>query len=173
MVDYVVHEIPEGGQLFNFMHFLGPLEEPVARYFFKQLIIVLQYCHDKDIAHRDLKPDNIWLDEKFNLRISGFEFSGPVDEKPQEWLYNYCHIWKYLPPEVNENDGEAFTGEKVDIFSAAIILFMMIAQEHPFNGKAVQNNLFYQNLAFNRPDVFWNAHCEMRPDCITLQSHDF
>ncbi len=52
--------------------------ETLARNFFKQIMQGLDYCHQNRIAYRDIKPDNLLLDENFVLKIAGFSFSAPI-----------------------------------------------------------------------------------------------
>ena len=61
-VDYIVLELASGGELFDFISSSGRFEEPLARYYMKQLLEGLNYCHDNGICHRDLKPENLLLD---------------------------------------------------------------------------------------------------------------
>ena len=60
-------------------------EETVARKIFQQLIETIEYCHNMKIAHRDVKPENILLDESYNVKIADFGFSvGFVSTEDQE-----------------------------------------------------------------------------------------
>jgi len=61
-VSYIVLELAQGGELFDFIANSGKFSEKVARYYFKQLLEGLDFCHTKGIAHRDLKPENLLLD---------------------------------------------------------------------------------------------------------------
>ena len=63
-----------GGELFSYIQEEGPFSEPLCRYYFKQLIKGIHYLHQKGFAHRDLKPQNILLDENYNLKIIDFGF---------------------------------------------------------------------------------------------------
>lgn len=74
-VIYLVLELAESGELFDFVALSGKFSESVARYYFRQLIDGLGYIHSQGFAHRDLKPENIFLDDKFNLKIADFGFA--------------------------------------------------------------------------------------------------
>ena len=52
----------EGGELMDMILITGSFNESLARHFFKQLINGLDYCHNNGITHRDIKPDNLFLD---------------------------------------------------------------------------------------------------------------
>jgi len=60
----IVMEICSGGDLLNYVWKRRKLTEDFAKYFFKQLIDALIYCHKKGIVHRDIKLDNILLDHQ-------------------------------------------------------------------------------------------------------------
>jgi len=78
MVSYCALELASGGELLDFVMHTGRLQEQFARYFFLQLIQGLNHCHSSGFVHRDLKPDNLLLDDDFNLKIADFGFSAPV-----------------------------------------------------------------------------------------------
>lgn len=61
-VNYIVLEIAQGGCLFDYVANTGRFSEKCARYYFKQLLAGVGYCHRKGIAHRDIKPENILVD---------------------------------------------------------------------------------------------------------------
>jgi serine/threonine protein kinase len=71
---YIVQELAGGGELFDFLA-LGRFSEPVARFYFRQLISGLEYLHTRGIYHRDLKPENLLLTSDFNLKIADFGFA--------------------------------------------------------------------------------------------------
>ena len=53
----------------------GPFSEEVARFYMRQLLEGLNYCHFKGISHRDIKADNLLLDSDYGLKIADFGFA--------------------------------------------------------------------------------------------------
>lgn len=65
-----------------------------------------------------------------------------------------------MAPEIHQR--QPYNGSTVDLFAAAIILFIMYAQHPPFN-KADPNDPFYRLICANRPELFWKAHSRNKP----------
>lgn len=63
-------------------------------------------------------------------------------------------------------------GQSVDLFAAAIILFIMVAQHPPFT-TAVYQDPFYRCLASNRADIFWKTHSKNKPGKDSFFSEEF
>lgn len=128
---YIVLELAQGGELFDFIANTGRFEEKVARYYFKQFMEGLDYCHSKGITHRDLKPENVLLDNNFDLKIADFGFAAPVEGRDGSgYLVSKLGTLNYMAPEIHLK--QPYQGRSVDLFAAAIILFIMVAQHPPF-----------------------------------------
>jgi len=78
-VNYLVLELCTGGALFDYIE-IERFGEPLARYYFKQLLSGLDFAHKNGIAHRDLKPENIMLDGNYNLKIADFGLASRFKE---------------------------------------------------------------------------------------------
>ena len=65
----------------------------------KQMIEVLEYLESNEIAHRDLKLENILIDEQFNVKIADFGFSS-MDKIAE--LTTYSGSFTYMAPEIKE-----------------------------------------------------------------------
>jgi len=131
IVDYIVLELAQGGELFDYIANSGRFEEPVARYFFRQFMLGLDYVHNNGFAHRDLKPENLLLDNQYNLKIADFGFAAPIEGKDGEGnLTSRLGTLNYMAPEIHLR--HPYQGRQVDLFAAAIILFVMVSGHPPF-----------------------------------------
>ncbi|GMN52151.1 hypothetical protein TIFTF001_021297 [Ficus carica] len=130
---YIVMEYVSGGQLSGKMLYAKRLSESEARKHFQQLIEAVDQCHSKGVYHRDLKPDNLLLDSKGNLKVSDFGLSAL--RKPGDLLSTTCGSPSYVAPELLVN--KEYDGAAADIWSCGVILFELLAGYLPFD----DNNL--------------------------------
>nr|XP_045016121.1 serine/threonine-protein kinase ULK3 isoform X3 [Jaculus jaculus] len=129
---YLIMEFCAGGDLSRFIHTRRILPEKVARVFMQQLASALQFLHEQNISHLDLKPQNILLSslEKPHLKLADFGFAqhmSPWDEK---------HVLRgsplYMAPEmVCQRQYDA----RVDLWSVGVILYALFGQP-PFASRS-------------------------------------
>ncbi|KAG2699292.1 hypothetical protein I3760_07G186600 [Carya illinoinensis] len=131
----IVMEYVPGGQLTDKLSYAKKLEEREARKLFQQLIDAVDYCHDKGVSHRDLKPDNLLLDQWGNLKVSDFGLSAL--RKPGDILTTACGSPSYVAPELLMNKG--YDGAAADIWSCGVILFELLAGRLPFDDSNLIN----------------------------------
>ena len=164
-VFYMALELCSGGELFDFIAQTGKFSEPLARYYFKQMIDGLEYMHNQGISHRDMKPENVLLDKDYVLKIADFGFASAksVNETRRG-------TESYMAPEIHLK--QPYSGQSVDLFAAAIILFIMITQHPPF-AKAVPTDPHYKLVCANRLDLFWKFHARSKAGGLDFFSEDF
>ncbi|OHT01316.1 CAMK family protein kinase [Tritrichomonas foetus] len=127
---FLVLDLAEGGELFNKLAQDGPLPESIARSYFQQLIDALDYMHSRNAIHRDLKPENLLLDAEGKLKIADFGLS-IMAQSSDDLLKTRCGTPNYVAPEIFCADG--YVGPPADIWSAGVILFVMLAAALPFD----------------------------------------
>ena len=86
---YLVTDFCEGGELFDFLIINGRLKENQARRLFKQILDAIEYLHQNEICHRDLKAENLLLsDDKKTIKVADFGFSNYY--KQGDLLNTFC-----------------------------------------------------------------------------------
>uniref|UniRef100_A0A8D1U3A6 non-specific serine/threonine protein kinase n=1 Tax=Sus scrofa TaxID=9823 RepID=A0A8D1U3A6_PIG len=68
---YLVTEYAKNGEIFDYLANHGRLNESEARRKFWQILSAVDYCHGRKIVHRDLKAENLLLDNNMNIKIAG------------------------------------------------------------------------------------------------------
>lgn len=125
---YLIMEYVRGGDLSDKIAYLQKLTEDEARKYFHQLIDAVNYCHSRNVYHRDLKPQNLLLDEKGNLKVSDFGLS--VLHQTDAVLSTTCGSPNYVAPEVIARQN--YYGAAADIWSCGVVLFELLAGFSPF-----------------------------------------
>ena len=96
----IVLELCKNGNLIDYIFETGEFTDETCRYFFNQLLVALSAIHEKEYCHRDLKPDNVLLDDEFNLKLADFGFASQIkDDK----LSTVCGTQPYMAPEIVAN----------------------------------------------------------------------
>jgi len=129
----IIMENVSGGDLFDYVAQKGQLSECEARNKFNMIMRGVEYCHKLNIAHRDLKLENILVDQgKENVKIADFGLS--IEMKPGTLLSDACGSLAYAAPELFGNGGFCkYDGRAVDVWSSGIMLYAMLYGRFPFN----------------------------------------
>ncbi|XP_078393605.1 MAP/microtubule affinity-regulating kinase 4-like [Cetorhinus maximus] len=96
-----------------------------------QIISAVQYCHQRNIVHRDLKAENLLLDGDCNIKIADFGFSNEFQFGNK--LDTFCGSPPYAAPELFQ--GKKYDGPEVDIWSLGVILYTLVSGSLPFDGQ--------------------------------------
>lgn len=128
---WLVCELCAGGELYDYLveQPAGRLSEREARRLLGQLCLAVAYVHDAGIVHRDIKLENVLLDERCNVKLADFGFVSQFDD--DELLNTYCGTTGYAAPEMIL--GERYRGRPVDIWSLGVILYALLTGALPFD----------------------------------------
>ncbi|KXS19059.1 kinase and ubiquitin-associated domains of Mark3PAR-1 [Gonapodya prolifera JEL478] len=130
---YLVMEYAQGGEIFDYLVAHGRMKEKDARRIFRQIVSAVSYCHNMHVVHRDLKAENLLLDEAMNVKIADFGFSNQFN--PGQKLSTWCGSPPYAAPELFQ--GTAYAGPEVDVWSLGVVLYVLVCGCLPFDGSTL------------------------------------
>ncbi|XP_023166782.1 testis-specific serine/threonine-protein kinase 1-like [Drosophila hydei] len=130
---FIFMRFAERGDLLTHVKKVGYVEEKQAKIWFYQMANALKYLHSFDIAHRDLKCENILLSEHFNIKLADFGFACFCQSKGGKRMLSdtYCGSAAYAAPEVVY--GVPYDPKLADAWSLGVILFIMLNGKMPFD----------------------------------------
>nr|CAJ2476449.1 unnamed protein product [Leishmania braziliensis] len=101
-----------------------------VRHYFKQLLLALSTLHDRNVVHRDVKPENILLNKRrTRLVLSDFGFACHC--MPGVKLHRACGTLKYCAPELLR-EYPSYDGRKIDVWAAGVTLYVMLFGGFPY-----------------------------------------
>ncbi|KAL0000299.1 hypothetical protein SO802_019901 [Lithocarpus litseifolius] len=125
---YLVMEYANKGDLLKYILGKGILQEEEARKIFQQIISGVEHCHENNVVHRDLKPDNLLLDSERNVKITDFGLSNIMSDG--QGLNTRCGSPDYVAPEVIS--GGFYEGPPIDVWGCGVILYFLLCGTLPF-----------------------------------------
>lgn len=160
---YIITEFCSGGELFDRIISGDMISEAVAAEYMQQILSVLVYLHDRNIAHRDLKPENLLMtNPSKEAGIKVIDFGSSKIFRPGEIMLERVGTPYYIAPEVLKN---RYT-EKCDIWSAGVIMYIMLCGFPPFGGntdKEIMQKVSVGRFSFPSPE--W--------DNVSFEAKDF
>lgn len=128
----------------------------------KQLAMAIKYMNLRHVIHRDIKMENILIDEDLNLKLGDFGWS--VHSPNNNVRNTFCGTYAYLAPELCRKKN--YSG-KVDIWAFGILLFEMFFKKTPFLSKdenKIQDKIIFDKLKF--PFFIDNTARELIRGCL-------
>lgn len=128
----------EHGDLLEYILQKGAVQEDQARIWTRQLALAIQYMHELEIAHRDIKCENVLLTANQNAKLSDFGFSRYCVDKKYRDIHSetFCGSLSYTAPEILQ--GSPYYPKPTDVWSLGIVLFVMLNRAMPFEDKHIK-----------------------------------
>ena len=147
---YLIMEYVKGKELLTYINEKNKLNENESCYYFQQIISGIEYLEKLKIVHRDIKLENIIIEDNKNIKILDFGLSNFYQKN--NILYSSCGSLCYASPEMVE--GKKYSGSCVDIWSSGIVLFAMLCGYLPFTDsneqklfkKIVEGKLYFPHF---------------------------
>lgn len=130
---YIVMEYVKGKTLKQYIQEYAPISPARSVYIMKQLTSAIAHAHDNEIIHRDIKPQNILMDENGDVKITDFGIAMTLSATALTQTNSVLGTVHYLSPEQARGSGAT---HKSDIYALGIVLYELLTGELPFSGES-------------------------------------
>ncbi|CAH8435443.1 unnamed protein product [Schistosoma rodhaini] len=154
---YLVMEYAKNGEMFEYLLKHNRMSESDARRKFRQILSAVQYCHRKNIVHRDLKAENLLLDYQNNIKLADFGFANHFNAA--SLLDTFCGSPPYAAPELL--NGEKYMGPEVDVWALGVLLYLFISGTLPFEASTLKELHRRITQCDYRIPYFMSTKCEL------------
>ena len=113
---YIVLDKIDGTDLFHLMR-KRRLRPPEINFVVSQVVLVLQYLHSRNIAFRDIKPENIMVERTGYIKLIDFGLSKQLTKQR---TYSFCGSPEYMAPEVIRKEGHSLS---VDWWGLGVLIY--------------------------------------------------
>ncbi|XP_026798493.3 testis-specific serine/threonine-protein kinase 6 [Pangasianodon hypophthalmus] len=164
---FIMMELGAQGDLLELIKTRGKLSEDLARKLFHQLSLAVKFIHDQNIVHRDLKCENLLLDNDFNLKVADFGFSKRLEYIDGQVVLSdtFCGSSAYASPELLQRI--SYNPKVNDVWSMGVVLFIMLTGTMPYDDSSITKMLENQKKhAINFPKPLQD-NCKDAYDLIT------
>ncbi|KAL7937685.1 kinase-like protein [Trichoderma chlorosporum] len=127
-----------------------PYPDEECRFWFRDLILGIEYLHAQGVIHRDIKPDNLLLSEDDVLKVVDFGVSEMFEKPNNMRTAKSAGSPAFLPPELCTKH-DKISGTAADIWSMGVTLYCLKYGKIPFNREAVLE--IYEAIKAEEPEL--------------------
>uniref|UniRef100_A0A8C7TUV3 Protein kinase domain-containing protein n=1 Tax=Oncorhynchus mykiss TaxID=8022 RepID=A0A8C7TUV3_ONCMY len=127
-----------------------PFTEGQARFYFRDILLGIEYLHYQKIIHRDIKPSNLLLGDNGHVKIADFGVSNQF-EGSDALLSSSAGTPAFMAPEMMTDHEQSFTGKALDVWAMGITLYCFVYGKCPFIDEYI---IGLHNKIRNRPVEF-------------------
>lgn len=124
----VMEKHGSGMDLFEFIDRRPLMDEQLGSYIFRQIVNAIDYLHSLKILHRDIKDENIIIDQYFHVKL--IDFGSATFMEDGKLFSTFYGTTEYCSPEVLA--GNKYAGPELEVWALGITLFVLIFFENPF-----------------------------------------
>ena len=128
---YITLELVVCGSLYDMILRKGKLGEAMAKHVFRQIIEAVHYLHSNNVAHRDIKLENILVSDSYKVKLIDFGLSQFFSEN--HLMMTPCGSPSYVSPEIAEN--LPYDGLKSDVWSCGVVLYFLVYGVSPWTSQ--------------------------------------
>lgn len=130
---YMVEELVDGMAVDNLIAKQTAIPTPIAMLIMQDACYALKYAHSKDIVHRDIKPGNILISKRGEIKLADFGIASDAEEKENITATGVAlGTPAYMPPEQFEDSAKV--DNRADIYALGIMLYEMVTGKKPYPG---------------------------------------
>ncbi len=152
-INFEIIELLEKGEIFDYIYYPRQgFSEEISKIIFSQILNAIEYCHLNNISHCDIKPENLLLNDNFEIKLIDFGYSKYFNK--DKLIKGWKGTRIYASPELFKSDLNGFNGEKNDIFSLGVLLYVLVIGKFPFENAHFSdtNYMYFINKDY---DKFW------------------
>ncbi|CAG8610660.1 9214_t:CDS:2 [Funneliformis mosseae] len=155
---YMVMDLMMGGDL-RFHLNRKTFTEDAIRFWIAELACAIRYLHSKGVVHRDIKPDNVLLDDHGHAHLTDFNIATHI--RPDKLLTSHSGTCAYMAPEVFRGGGYGIT---VDWWSLGVMLYECIYGKRPFD---CDNQEELKKMIVKAPIKYLDMDPPVSPACVS------
>ncbi|XP_072446177.1 ribosomal protein S6 kinase-related protein [Chiloscyllium punctatum] len=155
---FIMCDYHSAGDLYMLWRGCHPLEEDTVRVFAAELGSAIGFLHDFGVIHRDVKMENVLLNERGHLKLTDFGFSRRLCRG--ERAYTICGTMQYMAPEVLQGGPYSHAA---DWWSLGVLLFALLIGKFPVEPQCDHTSMLLSVV-----------HTDMKPpSCVVSQALSF